>query len=76
MALMAERTFLSCSTLGRIEKGDASVAMGSYVTVLFVLGMTNSLRELADLQNDPVGRTLDEERLPKRIRTPKPFDNK
>lgn len=69
--LMAERAFISRATLGRLEKGDPSVSMGNYAAVLFVLGLTDSLRNLVDANNDPVGRTLEEERLPKRIHRPR-----
>lgn len=60
--------------LGRLEKGDPRVSFGSYATVLFVLGLTDSLRNLVDANNDPVGRTLEEERLPKRIHRPKSYE--
>jgi hypothetical protein len=43
--------------------------MGAYATVLFVLGMTGRLAELADVRSDALGLLLDEERLPKRIRS-------
>lgn len=69
--LMAERAFISRATLGRLEKGDPSVSTGNYAAVLFVLGLTDSLRNLVDANNDPVGRTLEEERLPKRIHRPR-----
>lgn len=72
--LMAERAFISRATLGRLEKGDPRVSFGSYATVLFVLGLTDSLRNLVDANNDPVGRTLEEERLPKRIHRPKSYE--
>jgi len=42
--------------------------MGSYATVLFVMGMVDRLAELVDPKNDPVGLQLEEENLPKRIR--------
>jgi len=41
--------------------------MGTYSTVLFVLGMIDKLRDLASAQADPVGLALEEERLPNRI---------
>jgi len=41
--------------------------MGTYATVLFVLGMIDKLRELASARTDEVGLALEEERLPKRI---------
>lgn len=66
--MMADRAFISRTTLNKVEKGDASVAMGIYATVLFILGLSGRLNDLADFQFDNVGRTLEEERLPKRIR--------
>ena len=69
--LMAERAFISRSTLGRVEKGDPGVSLGNYAAVLFVLGLTDQLKNLVDANNDPVGRALEEERLPKRIHRPK-----
>ena len=40
-------------------------------STLFVLGLTDQLKNLVDANNDPVGRALEEERLPKRIHRPK-----
>jgi transcriptional regulator with XRE-family HTH domain len=68
-ALMAERAFISPSTLVRVEKGDPGVSLGILASLLFVLEMTHRLAALADPGQDPVGLALDEERLPKRIRT-------
>jgi transcriptional regulator with XRE-family HTH domain len=70
-AILAERASLSRTTLNRIEKGDPSVSMGAYATVLFVLGLADRLGEVADLRQDSVGRELEEEHLPKRIRLPR-----
>jgi transcriptional regulator with XRE-family HTH domain len=69
MALMAERAFISRNTLARVEKGDAGVSMGIYASVLFVLGMSDRLGDLADAASDQIGLSLEEERLPRRIRT-------
>jgi hypothetical protein len=66
--LMADRAFITRGTLRRIEKGDAAVSIANYATVLFVLGMTGRLAELADPAADPIGRDLAEEQLPKRVR--------
>ncbi len=70
MALMAERAFISRMTLTKVEKGDPSVSLGIYASVLFVLGLTSRLMDLADANHDAVGRSLEEENLPKRIRFP------
>jgi transcriptional regulator with XRE-family HTH domain len=70
LELMAERAGVSRATLGKIEKGDPSVSLGRYASVLFVLGMTERLSNLVDANYDTVGRMLEEENLPKRIRRP------
>jgi transcriptional regulator with XRE-family HTH domain len=70
MALMAERAGIGRMTLVRIEKGDPAVSMGAYARVLFVLGLTARLGELADASHDATGLAVEEEYLPKRIRTP------
>ena len=69
---MAERAFVSRNTLARVEKGDAGVSMGIYASVLFVLGMADRLGDLADSARDAVGLSLEEERLPRRIRSARP----
>ena len=67
-AVMAERALISRMTLNKVEKGNPGVSLGIYATVLFVLGMTDRLAELADARHDAVGLSLEEERLPQRIR--------
>ncbi len=67
-AIVAQRASISRTTLVKIEKGDAGVAMGLYATVLFVMGLSERLADIADPKNDPVGRQLEEEHLPQRIR--------
>ena len=69
--LVAERANISVRTLAKIEKGDPSVAIASYASVIFVLGMTSRLEELVNLRHDSTGLALEEERLPKRIRLPR-----
>jgi hypothetical protein len=70
-AIAAQRASISRTTLVKIEKGEPGVAIGNYATVLFVLGMTQRLSELADPKTDSVGLQLEEEHLPQRIRWPK-----
>lgn len=68
VAIMAERASISRMTLNKVEKGEPGVAMGTYATVLFVLGMADRLADLGDPKNDAVGLALEEEQLPQRIR--------
>jgi transcriptional regulator with XRE-family HTH domain len=68
MAIAAERASISKPTFIRVERGDPSVSIGSYATVLYVLGMADRLGDLAASKNDPVGLQLEEDNLPQRIR--------
>lgn len=68
--LMAQRAGLSRATVGKIEKGDGATSMGGYAAVLFVLGMEGRLSDLVDSAHDLVGRRLEDEKLPLRVRAP------
>ncbi len=68
MALVAERAGISRATLGKVEKGDGTVSMGTFASVLFVLVFVHRIETLADLSEDETGRLLELEQLPKRIR--------
>ena len=69
--ILSERASISRMTLYNVENGDVNVSMGTYATILFVLGMIDRLGNLADANEDTLGRQLEEERLPKRIRLPR-----
>ena len=69
--LLAERASVSPRTMAKIEKGDPSVTMASYASVLFSLSMVERLSDLVDARHDVKGRELEEENLPKRVRVPK-----
>ncbi|MES2538620.1 MAG: helix-turn-helix transcriptional regulator [Pseudomonadota bacterium] len=60
--LFAERMNVSRDTLNRLEKGDSSIAMGTYVRALRVLGLEKDLDKLA--QDDELGRKLQDLKLP------------
>ena len=64
---MAERAFISRGTLYKVEKGDPSVSMGIFATVLSILGLIEGLGNLADRGTDTLGLDIDEDRLPKKI---------
>lgn len=67
-AALAERARTSRPTLARVEAGDPHVSIGIYASVLNSLGLLHGLGQLADLSVDPVGRKLEEARLPQRAR--------
>jgi hypothetical protein len=70
VATMCERASISKPSLIKVEKGDPGAQISAYASVLFVLGMTNRLSELADVRHDAAGLALEEENLPERIRLP------
>lgn len=65
MAVVAERAFTSRSTLQKVEAGDSNVGIGIYASVLQALGLLDSLGQIADIGNDPVGQALASAELPK-----------
>ena len=68
--LVAERTGISRQTLNSIEKGSATVSIGSYAAVLHALNnLDTDLLLIA--KDDELGRKLQDLDLPTRKRAPK-----
>jgi transcriptional regulator with XRE-family HTH domain len=65
---MAGRLFISRDTLWRLERGDPTVSMGTLATAAFVLQLHGRLAGLAAPSRDTLALSLDERRLPQRIR--------
>lgn len=68
---MAARLFVSRDTLWRLERGDPTVAVGTLASAAFVLQLQDRLANLAEPATDALALSLDEERLPRRIRRPR-----
>ncbi len=68
---MATRLFVSRDTLWRLERGDPTVALGTLVTAAFILNLHERLANLFAPAKDDLGLSLDERRVPQRIRRPK-----
>ena len=66
---VAQRAAISRATIHKIEKGDPSVAMGSYFMVLNVFGLENGIEQLA--VDDELGRRLQDLNLSTAKRAPK-----
>lgn len=67
---VAERAGMSPMTLRGLERGGAGVTMGAYLSVMQVLGIERDLDLLG--QEDPVGRQLQDARLPSRVKAAPP----
>ena len=65
---MAARLFVSRDTLWRLERGDPTVASGTLASALFILQLHDRLASLAAPSSDALALSLEEQRLPKRIR--------
>lgn len=72
---LATRAFASPTTIYHIERGNPAVAVGTYATVLFILGLHEGIAKLAAPSVDNIGTALFQARLPKRVRasTKRPF---
>jgi transcriptional regulator with XRE-family HTH domain len=64
---MAERAFISRNTLYKVERGDPTVSVGIYASVLAILGLVEALGDVADRRDDVLGLDLSEDALPKAI---------
>jgi len=72
MTYAADRALISRSTLYKVERGDPAVGLGIYATVLFYYGMIDRLEHLMDVRRDWIALRLEEERLPRRVRSATP----
>ena len=62
--LFAQRMGVSRDTLSRLEKGQPTIALGTYVRALRVLGLDKDIDVVA--RDDELGRKLQDLKLPQR----------
>lgn len=67
LEIVAERALTTRQTVARIERGDPTVAVGTWTTVLFVLVLVDRVAGIAAVEVDEIGLSLEAERLPKRV---------
>lgn len=68
---MAQRIGISVTTLRRLEKGDGTVAWGTIVRTMHVMGELARIDTLLDTGQDDLGLALMDQQLPQRIRSEK-----
>lgn len=68
IAEAAARAGLNRNTLGALERGGPGVAIGSYATMLWVMGLDRSLESVADPSEDAHGAALRAAQRPHRVR--------
>lgn len=59
--ILAQSALISRTTLYRVERGDASVSIGTYATVLSRLGMLRDLAAVADISHDALKTIVENE---------------
>ncbi|RAX37709.1 helix-turn-helix domain-containing protein [Rhizobium tropici] len=69
VADLAVRAGTSPSSIARLERGDAGVAIGTLADVLVVLGLLERLADLIDIRKDDLGLALAAEHGPRRGRS-------
>ena len=72
--LVSARAGISRNTLRAIERGEPTVALGAYASVLLSLSMEKDLLLVA--QDDVLGRKLQDANLPMRARAPRVMKNR
>ena len=64
----ASRLGVTLPTLRKLERGDPGVAVATFVSALWLIGLLDRLRDLAKPENDVLGNMLETTRLPQRVR--------
>lgn len=72
---LAQRCGITRKTLYSIEKGEPGSSIGNLFTVLWVLGLLDSAKTIADPDNDEHGKILEAAKRPTRIRKTVLSDN-
>ena len=65
----AERLGVSERSVARLEKGDGGVRIETLAMACLVLGELDRISNFLDVGSDDIGLLLEQERLPKRIRS-------
>lgn len=67
-AKLATKAGISRPTLARIEAGEIGVGLGTFLAVLWSLGLEGQVRQVASPDADHEGATLEAARLGRRVR--------
>lgn len=69
---LAQACGIGRRTLYRIENGEPGIALGTFLSVLWKLGLLETIHGVANPDTDDHGKTLEAALLPQRIRAPAP----
>lgn len=69
---LAQACGIGRRTLYRIESGESGIALGTFLSVLWKLGLLDTLHGVANPDTDEHGKTLEAASRPQRVRAPTP----
>jgi transcriptional regulator with XRE-family HTH domain len=69
MEQIAERATCSVPSVAAVENGKSTVSIGIYIRILYALGLNKDILHIA--ADDPLGRDLQDLKLPRRRRATK-----
>lgn len=69
---LAQACDIGRRTLYRLENGEPGVAMGTFMSVLWTLGLLDTVSGVANPDSDEHGKILEAAIRPQRVRTPSP----
>jgi transcriptional regulator with XRE-family HTH domain len=64
----ASRLGVTLPTLRKLERGEPGVAVATFVSALWLIGLLDRLRDLAKPESDVLGNMIESTRLPRRVR--------
>jgi DNA-binding XRE family transcriptional regulator len=67
---LAQACAISRRTLYRIESGEHGIALGTFLSVLWTLGLLDTIHGVANPDTDDHGKTLEAASRPQRVRAP------
>ena len=69
---LAQACGIGRRTLYRIEHGEPGIALGTFMSVLWKLGLLDTLASVANPDTDDHGKILEAASRPQRVRAPAP----
>lgn len=69
---LAQACGIGRRTLYRVESGESGIALGTFMTVLWKLGLLDTVSGIADPDTDAHGKILEAAARPKRVRASAP----
>jgi len=64
---LATRVGAGRRTIARLEEGSPGISLGLFLSALWVMGLSDSVKDIALPESDKVGVFLDKKRQPKHV---------